>query len=200
MNALCQRCAPRPNDQRTAKAQRVWSTGMSAVELMVVLVIVGVLTKLAIPSFQFLIQGNRISSEISALMNDLQYARAEAMRTGQFVSICISSDGASCNVSSGDWRNGWIIFSDPNGNRTVNNGDTLLRIRKAFSNTDTLQSNPVTSSMAFNRNGFATGLNANVLMLAKTTPINSQLTRCLSINVVGRMQVQTPTSNPTTCR
>jgi type IV fimbrial biogenesis protein FimT len=200
MTALRQRRAHSPHDQRTAKARAARLGGFSVIELLVVLAIAGILATIAVPSFQSLMQGNRIQGEISSLMNDIQYTRAEALRTGQTVSICASSNGTACNITTGNWRDGWIIFSDATGNRTVDSGDTVLRVRQAFNGTDSLQSIPPTAAFAFNRLGFTSGLNTDVLMLANTTPANPLLTRCLALNVVGRMQLQTPTTNPTTCQ
>lgn len=200
MTAFCQRRTHPPHDYQSAKARQTSTGGFSAVELLVVLAIAGILATIAVPSFQALMQGNRISGEIGSLVDDLQFARAEALRTGQFVSICASSDQRNCNVGSGDWRSGWIVFSDAGNNRTVDSTDTILRVRAAFTNTDTFQSSPVTAALTFNRTGFAIGLNTEVLMRVKTTPVNAQMTRCLAINVVGRMQLQTASTNPTTCR
>ena len=188
MFALCQRRAPSPHDQRTAKAWQAWSNGFSAVELLVVLAIAGILAAIAVPSFQSLMQANRISSEIGSLFNDLQFSRAEALRTGQFVSICTSSNGTTCNVTGGDWRNGWIVFADINGNRIMGAGDTILRVRQAFTNTDTFQSLPATTALSYNRNGMASGLNSSIVLTVKTTPVTAQLNRCLAVSVTGQVK------------
>lgn len=197
-----QRRAPSSHAPRITTFPGVRRRGFSAVELLVVLAIAGILVTLAVPSFQSLIQSNRVSSELSTLMGDLQFARAEALRTGQFVSICTSSNGSSCNLTTGDWRGGWILFSDATGNRVVDSatGDTVLRVRQPFNPSDTLQTNPVTNAIAFNRTGFASGLNQSVLLRGSATATGSPAIRCMLINVVGRLQIQTPAANPGSCQ
>ncbi len=60
-------------------------------ELLVTITVVGILMAIAAPSFRYVTTANRASSEINALLGDMQMARGEAMKEGQFVTICASS-------------------------------------------------------------------------------------------------------------
>lgn len=173
--------------------------GFTAVELLVVLAIAAILVSLAAPSFQGLLTSNRIKNHFSLLQRDLQLTRAEALRTGQSVTICTSSNGSSCNISSGDWHSGWIIFTDPQGNRSIDPGDQILRVQPPLSGSITLLSSPTTSAITFNRSGFAIGLNVPVTLRGNAAPPDPQLTRCLQISVIGRLQLHTPASLPGVC-
>src|SRR6266567_7672105 len=95
--------------------------GFSITELMVVVAIVAILLGIGAPSYRYIKNSYRMSAEVNGLLGDLQYARAEAIREGQAVTACVSSDGASC-TGGAHWENGWIVFSDPNNNQTVNGG------------------------------------------------------------------------------
>ena len=165
-----------------------------------VLVIAAVLTTLATPSLLSLIQSNRTSAEINFLSSDAQFARAQAIQTGINVVICASTNGTSCNVSNGSWAGGWIVFTDVNNNQIVNANDRILRVQQSLGNTDVLVSVPAgTNFISFNRSGLATGLAGTIAFTVRTTPVSANATRCMVINVVGRQQMQSNLSNPTTC-
>ncbi|QUP56666.1 prepilin-type N-terminal cleavage/methylation domain-containing protein (plasmid) [Ralstonia syzygii] len=165
--------------------------GFTLVELVIVISIVAILVTLAAPSFQSTIQSARTTTEVNSLVNDLQFARSEAIKRGQPVSICVSSDGATC-LASNKWQVGWIVFNDVNGSGALDSTtDVVLRKRAAFAGSDTFVASPTTTVLTYNREGFATGLtNGTVTMVLHTAPVNQQATRCVAINVVGRQVVQ----------
>jgi type IV fimbrial biogenesis protein FimT len=157
--------------------------------------IVAVLMAIAIPSYRYVTNANRIAAEVNGLLGDMQYARGEAIKEGQTVTVCVSSDGATCNGAT-TWQNGWIVFSDLNGDQTVDVGDTVLRVQSTFTSTDTFVANNV-AAVTFNREGFAAGLgpNGSLITLHALTP-SSASTRCLSLTTVGLMTVQTYNQAP----
>jgi len=92
-------------------------------ELMVTISIAGILLSVAIPSFTSIISSNRLTTYANELVTALNFARSEAIKRGQPVTIKRISN------TSGDWAGGWTIFTDLNGNGALDvaNGDTLLR-------------------------------------------------------------------------
>ena len=95
--------------------------GFTLTEVIVVTAIVAILFGIAIPSYKYLTTSYRMSAEINNLVGDLQFARGEALKEGNGVTACISSDGATC-TGGGNWGVGWIVFSDLNSNATVDPG------------------------------------------------------------------------------
>jgi type IV fimbrial biogenesis protein FimT len=164
---------------------------VTAIELMVVLAVIGILLAIAIPSFIGLIQSSRVASEINALSGDFQFARAEAIKRGTPVSICASSDGANC-LSANTWHRGWIVFSDVNGDRVVDSADTVLLRQTSWTSTDTLTSSNSIFAFSYSRDGFAVALPGTVTWTLHTQPLNASASRCLAVNFVGRQQVQSP--------
>ena len=132
--------------------------GFTISELLVTMVIVGILLSVGVPSYRYINNSYRMSAEINSLAGDLMYARTEAIREGQPVAICVSSDGLTCSGAT-TWANGWIVFPDPGNNGANDVPATVLHVQQAFTGAQpdvfTL-ANPV-SSIIFNREGFAQG-------------------------------------------
>jgi type IV fimbrial biogenesis protein FimT len=166
------------------------SGGFTLIELMIALTIAAILLMIAGPSYQSVTNSNRISAEVNGFVGDLQYARAEAIKEGTPVTMCVSFDGVAC-ANSTSWNSGWIVFSDTNGNLTVDAGEPVLRVQKSFIGTDTFTSDNTISALKFNREGFALGLPGNVTVTAHDTTSNSHWTRCVAISIVGLLATQT---------
>jgi len=89
------------------------ASGVTLVELMFALTVLGILLAIGVPSFR----GASLSSRLSAVANDLhssvQIARSEAIKSNTTVTLCTTADGATC--AEGGWEQGWIVL-DVSGN------------------------------------------------------------------------------------
>lgn len=175
--------------------------GFTMFELVITMTIIGVLAAIAIPSFKYVSAANRMAAEANSLLGDMQLARSEAVKEGLPVTICSSNDGLTClGVAAGaTWNSGWIVYLDTNANKSVDAGETPLKIQKAFKGTDTfVASANGFYAVTFNREGFGTsGVNTVVNVVLKSTPVNANWTRCLQVTPVGNLNVYTP-QNPGT--
>jgi type IV fimbrial biogenesis protein FimT len=178
---------------RPAATRRPASAGgFTLIELMVTLAIAAIFASLAAPSLTTMIRNNRIQTEASSLVADLQLARTEAIKRGATVAVCPSSTGAAC-LTTDTWQSGWMIFVDLNGNGVYDpSTDTVpvLRVRKAFSSTDTLTPAPApaTHAISFNREGFATGMGTTTTMFKfHSANGDTKATRCVSVDLGGRL-------------
>ena len=164
--------------------------GFTMTELVTVMAIAAILAAIGVPSFKYVTTSNRIASEINGLLGDMQFARSQAVKEGQSVTVCASlSPYTQCTGSPAGsaWQNGWIVFLDANGDKSVQVGETILRVQPAFSGTDTfVASIAAFSATTFNRMGYApTGLATNITINLHDSTNNSAWTRCLQITPVG---------------
>ncbi len=104
--------------------------GVTLIELLVTISVVGLLSAIAVPSFTSLIKNGRLATETNDLMVDLAFARAEAARRGKRVTLCVSSDSVACSTGAA-WAGGRIVFSDSGAYGTVDSGDEVLRANKS---------------------------------------------------------------------
>ena len=138
-------------------------TGFSLIEMMVVLSVLAVLLTVGAPSLNNLISDNRLLSQVYALRATLNNARTEALTQRTFVTVCNSSDGASC---SGSWNQGYIAFTDFNGNGALDTGgDTIIQTKVLDNPTLTISLIPVSggvTTIRFNSRGNALGFSGTI--------------------------------------
>ena len=163
--------------------------GFTLIELMIVISIAAILLAIGVPSFQYVTSANRASSEINGLLGDLQFARAEAIREGQTVTVCPSANGTSCSGST-SWKNGWLVFSDTGAPLTIDGTDRLLKLQSSFANSDALDADKTISAITFSREGFAFGLGGPMTFTLHDSSTNAAYTRCLSVTIVGALSTQ----------
>jgi type IV fimbrial biogenesis protein FimT len=167
--------------------------GFTVTELVMTMTIIGILTAIGLPSFKYVTASNRISSEINALLGDMQFARSQAIKQGLTVTVCTSIDGLTCNTggAGNTWNTGWIVFLDSNGDQQVNNGEQVIRVQPGFNSTDTLQSMVSLAAVTYNRLGYAPTWNSQTINIALHDANNlSTYTRCLAITASGSVSTE----------
>lgn len=178
------------------------SKGFTLFELVVVMLIAGILASIGTASFRYVTTSNRIASEINGLLGDMQFARSQAVKTGNPVTVCpVTIASSTTCAASSTWTGGWIVFLDLNGNGTVDAADLIIRTQKSIS-PDTLVSSLSTFKyITFNREGFGTsGLTSWATVNLNSNPVNAQWRRCLAVSAVGALTVErSGASTPTTC-
>lgn len=114
-------------DHRSSFSSRVTQNGFSMLELLSSISIAGILGVMATSSAS-LMQSHVTAAELNGLMADFAYARTNAIKRQQTITICASVDGDSCDSES-QWSRGWIIFTDEDRDRVRDAGDQLLRVQ-----------------------------------------------------------------------
>ena len=175
-------------------------SGFNLTELVIVVAIVAILLSVGVPSYRYITNSYRMSAEVNGLLGDLMYARAEAIKEGQAVTVCVSNNGVNC-LGDFRWQKGWVVFSNPN-----NVAGPILRTQAPFTGpggvADTFSASNGVSTVTYNREGFATtavGFNATTITLHDPTA-NAAWTRCLLISAQGTYTTETPANSPSgTC-
>jgi len=175
--------------------------GFTLTELVVVTSIVAILLSLGVPSYRSITNSYRLSSEVNGLLGDLMYARAEAIKEGQPVTVCASTNGTTCSGGTA-WQTGWIVWSNPT--KALQPTAAILRLQLKFTGTtpDTFVANNGVSAVTYNREGFATTAAGfpNTTITLHDKSANAAWTRCLWITPQGTLTTETPSNNPSgTC-
>lgn len=101
--------------------------GLTVLEVMIVLAAIGIMVLIAVPGSSLFLDKHRMRVSSDSIITGLELARSEAIARGSAVVLCPSSNGHTCR-SDGDWNYGWLVFSDGNGNGTVQD----IELIKAF--------------------------------------------------------------------
>ena len=184
------------NTPKTRGIEIARASGFTLFEMLITMTIAAILAAIAVPSFRYVTNANRISSEVNGLLGDLQFARSEAIKEGKNVSVCMSTGGQTCDTTGNAWNSGWIVYPNPTGT-TIPAAGSILRVQSTFTSTDTFLAAPAYSTITFNREGYAIGITNGTLITLHDATSNSAWTRCLSINLVG--QTTTERANGGTC-
>jgi len=98
--------------------------GFTLIELLVTVAVLVVLLVLGVPQYQRLTENNRQVAAINTIVGDLNLARSEAVKQGRTVTLCGSTDGATCDTAN--WEAGWIVFTDQDRDAVVDAGVDVL--------------------------------------------------------------------------
>ena len=126
--------------------------GVTLMECLVALAIMGILSVLAVPSFRDLLVRRTVLVTAEALVDDLRFARTEALKRGGQVSVCSSANGLACSQSA-VWVEGWIVFVDGGNTAVVDGRDEILRVQTRQSGMASIASDK--SSFSFRPLGMA---------------------------------------------
>lgn len=164
---------------RLAVRQATYPQGFTLVELMVALAVAAVLAAIAAPAFDQLTLGSKLRTQANELAAGALLARSEAIKRNQTVTLCASSDGATC---VGAWANGWIV-------RTT--GGAVLRAHGAAPSGFLVKSGVITS-IVFQPSGV--GTTSATLTVCRATPSVGGQERVVSISATGRATVSKTTT------
>jgi type IV fimbrial biogenesis protein FimT len=143
--------------------------GFTLLECLVAVAIMAILTVLAVPGFRDLLVRRSVLVTADALVSDLRFARAEAIKRGTQVSMCRSANGSACSAT-GNWVDGWIVFVDRHTKGEVDTGDEVLRVQSRQPQLESIASdNPGTDKASFNF--LPMGMSGPATQTFKLTPV-----------------------------
>ena len=166
----------------------VATRGFTLIELLVTLAVAAILITVAVPNYQMFVMNNRMASQANDLLTSLSVARSEAVKRAANVTVCASSDGATC---TGTWAQGWIV-RDAAG---------VIQVQRALSGSSALSGGTdVASTLTYTPSG-------RTNIAASATTASTTLTLCppspaivngraIQVERTGRARVSTVSTCP----
>ena len=104
--------------------------GFTLLELLVTLSVAVVLGSVALPWLARSVAINQRLVATHQLVGNVQFARAEAIKHGEVVGLCPSSDGVTCLPGTDAWVQGFLVFRDTTPGRPyrAERREDLLRV------------------------------------------------------------------------
>lgn len=148
--------------------------GFTIIELMVVVAVLAIIATVAVPSFQEVIENNRLASEANRIFSTMSYARSEAVRVG---------DDTSMTAAAGGFANGWCVHLGANCA-----GANVLR---QFEGND-LAYSASGNQLTFNARGEMTNANFQIaIQPSNCVSGDVDKRRIVSVSLSGRASIQT---------
>lgn len=165
--------------------------GFTLIETMVVLMVMGIILGLGMPSFLNLIEKMSTESEAKVLIEGLRTARLVAIEERQNVIACPSDDGSTCGS---DWDKGFLVFrnsDNADGNTTLDADEEILFTHQFKDSVIVKTGSGQNQRFLYDENGWSTGSAESLLICAKAGT-NKNGFRVV-INRAGRIRVEDST-------
>jgi type IV fimbrial biogenesis protein FimT len=166
-----------------------WQPGFTLIELLVTLSIAVILLAVAAPNFVTFVQNNRLATQANDLVTMLNYARSEAVKRNQRITVCSSSTGTSCAVST-TWDSGLLVFADTNGDGVVDGGEDVLQVRQGMEGSNTLRAGG--TRVTYQSTGFSPGFNDTFRLCDSRGPTSA---RAIVVSMQGRVSTSIGTAS-----
>jgi len=178
--------------------------GVTAVEVLVVLAIAGLLATLATPSMISMANSLRQKSAVNMLASDLGFARAEAVKRNARVLVCARSasdatvaNDTNCATASPNWASGWLVCVDTSSDGMDNcdaataSNPSPLYVRAPLATQLTLAADTGASSYAvrFNANGTQGAAGAMAAILTVGGTWSGAVAKTITVAATGNVQV-----------
>ena len=160
--------------------------GFNALELIVAMTIVAIILATTAPSFKHYSWNLRMKTAMDGLQTDLNLARSRAISHNFQTVICPSDNTNICSGLS-QWQDGWIVFTDLNGDRQLQAGEPLLKQAGAteFLKIDSSRSR---SYLRFYSNGTAPGSNISIVFCDQR---GAEYAGAIMVSNSGRIRMET---------
>ena len=101
--------------------------GLTLIEVLITLTITAVLLTVGLPAFTGTLDRTRVATTMHRVSADLAMARSTAIMRRAQVVVCPRTRDDRCRSDS-DWSQGWMVFTDDDGNRQPDEPGHVLRV------------------------------------------------------------------------
>ena len=155
--------------------------GLTLVELIVTLAIVGILFTMGPPAVSSMMHRYQAASEIQAIQMAIQLTRSKAILSGKTTFCPLVK-----NVCKREWNRELTVFLDVNGNKQLDDGDTVVTAVQAVDESSTLRTYPK-RAFQFNSRGFA-GFNNGSFSYCRIQNEGKSIGAAFIVSRVGRIR------------
>ncbi len=162
-----------PRFGRVPNRGRASHAGFTLVELLVTVAIAAVLMAVGVPAMTSFLSDQAAAANADEFAEALRFARSEAVKRGDSVSLCASTNLTACGE---DWKAGWIVSTSSGKVLRVQNPIRAMGDLTAAATTVTFQST-----------GIATAGSGSYVFA--TLSGNTDRSRTVALNAQGRVVV-----------
>jgi len=161
------------------------NSGFTLLELLITVAIISIVMAIAVPSMTTFTQNDRLTTNINTLIGHLAYARSEAVKRNQQVSICSSNNATTC--TGGNWQDGWIVYIDADGDNSFTAGEEVLRAQQALEGANTLTT-AIGTQVTYDYRGFVNAASVGNFQLCdgRSGPHG----KTIRISTTGRVRIE----------
>ena len=168
--------------------------GFTLIEAIMVMMIASIWLVIGIPSYQALMENQRVSSAMHLLSAHMASARSTAITYRIPTVVCPSDRAGGCR-SDGDWSHGWLMFFDPDGNRRPDSLQDVLREENAPIHPSLrIVSSRGRPQLRYLPDGRSAGSNLSVRLCR-----DDRLLGQVVVNNLGRVRTEKASSRSSTC-
>lgn len=161
--------------------------GFTLVEATVTATIAAIMLAIGMPALVSVVDRNRGTTTMLSLRADLELARSSAILHRRQVVICPRDADNMCRDDS-DWSAGWMVFSDPDGNRRPDSATDLLRVTDPTTrNRSLLRMSSTRKFLRYRPDGLSPGTNLSIRVCTR-----GQLAGNVVVSNAGRVRTERP--------
>lgn len=163
--------------------------GFTLVELLAVMAVLAITLSVAIPSMRYLLYKTEMRAQLGRLLSSINLVRSEAVARNIPVTMCPSqSPGSAAPICSGSYKDGWIVFSNPNTDAVIDpSTDEVVVVSEGLPDGYSLMNRAGTKSAKERITYFSDGSSTRARTLMICSPAGSGIPSwSIVMNRVGR--------------
>jgi type IV fimbrial biogenesis protein FimT len=182
---------------RPDTVRQTFARGFTLIELMIAVAVLAILLGIAVPSFNEATLSSKLGSTANNFVASATLARSEAIKRNMAITLCVSTDGASC-ASSGGWEQGWMVACKTTDNISCDGtGPNLIALQRQQPVSAGFKISEASSIRIMTFEPTGVGATQATLTVCRATPTVGAQQRQIGITATGRASVTKITS--TTC-